>query len=261
MYNDFETGAFLIWEGYPRHRVFVDPRLPAYPRTFHQLLGRSEMTRDEWTRSMDHFGITSALLDYAGVNRRVAWWDPADWALVFRAQDTRVFVRRLPVARDLIAHHEIPASFSFTAAEGSAIVPLATPPASSPVPPCEWQLRLGDLFFDLDRGHDQRALDAYRQALAAPAGCLAPEREAATCAWIGAIDRAAGRNAQALALFDRSLAIAPDDTAVLSNRALALESLARPHEAAQAWSRVAALAAGTPLGDRARDRARSLTRD
>jgi tetratricopeptide (TPR) repeat protein len=201
------------------------------------------------------------LLDYAGVNRRVAWWDPADWALVFRAQDTRVFVRRLPVARDLIAHHEIPASFSFTAAEGSAIVPLATPPASSPVPPCEWQLRLGDLFFDLDRGHDQRALDAYRQALAAPAGCLAPEREAATCAWIGAIDRAAGRNAQALALFDRSLAIAPDDTAVLSNRALALESLARPHEAAQAWSRVAALAAGTPLGDRARDRARSLTRD
>jgi tetratricopeptide (TPR) repeat protein len=120
---------------------------------------------------------------------------------------------------------------------------------------------LGDLFFDLDRGHDQRALDAYRQALDAPAGCLAPEREAATCAWIGAIDRAAGRTAQALALFDRSLAIVPDDTAVLSNRALALEALARPGEAAQAWSRIAALAAGTPLGDRALARARSLTRD
>jgi tetratricopeptide (TPR) repeat protein len=261
MYNDFETGAFLIWEGYPRHRVFVDPRLPAYPRTFHQLLGRSDIARDEWTRAMDRFGVTSALLDYAGVNRRVAWWDPADWALVFRAQDTRVFVRRLPAVRDLIARYEIPASFSFTGEEGSAITPLATPPASSPVPPCEWQLRLGDLFFDLDRGPDQRALDAYRHALAAPAGCLAPEREATACAWIGAIDRAAGRTEQALALFDRSLAIAPDDTAVLSNRALALESLARPREAAQAWSRIATLAAGTPLGDRARDRARSLTRD
>ena len=33
MYNDFETGAFLIWQGYPRYRVFVDPRLPAYPRS------------------------------------------------------------------------------------------------------------------------------------------------------------------------------------------------------------------------------------
>jgi tetratricopeptide (TPR) repeat protein len=129
------------------------------------------------------------------------------------------------------------------------------------VPPCEWQLRLGDLFFDLDRGPDQRALAAYRQALAAPAGCLAPEREAAACAWIGAIDRAAGRTEEALALFDRSLAIAPDDTAVLTNRALTLESLARPREAAQAWSRVAALAAGTPLGDRARERAGSFTRE
>jgi hypothetical protein len=57
------------------------------------------------------------------------------------------------------------------------------------------------------------------------------------------------------------LAIVPDDSAVLSNRALALEALARPREAAQAWSRIAALAAGTPLGDRALARARSLTRD
>ncbi len=218
------------------------------------------MTRVEWTRTMDQFGVTSALLDYAGVNRRVAWWDPADWALVFRAQDTRVFARRLPAVRDLIARYEIPASFTFTADEGSATIPLTEPPADSPVPLCEWQLRLGDLFFDLDRGHNQRALDAYRRALDAPAGCLAPEREAATCAWLGAIDRAAGRSEQALALFDRSLAIAPDDTAVLTNRALALEALARPAEAAQVWSRISALAAGSPLGDRARDRARSLTR-
>jgi tetratricopeptide (TPR) repeat protein len=210
---------------------------------------------------MDHFGVTSALLDYASINRRVAWWDPMQWALVFRAQDTRVFVRRLPAARDLIARYEIPATFTFTVDEGSTTMLLATPPAGSPVPLCEWQLRLGDLFFDLDQGRDQRTLAAYREALAAPSGCLAPEREAAACAWLGAIDRAAGRTAQALALLDRSLAIAPDDTTVLSNRALALEALARPREAAQEWSRIAALAAGSPLGDRARDRARSLSRD
>ena len=259
MYNDFETGAFLIWQGYPRYRVFVDPRLPAYPREFHQLLGRGDVSRAEWTRSMDHFGVTSALLDYAGVNRRVAWWDPEAWALVFRAQDARVFVRRLPAARDLIARYEIPASFSFTADEGSATVPLSTPPSGSPVPLCEWQLRLGDLLFDLDHGHNRRALDAYRQALATPPGCLAPEREAAICAWLGAIAQAAGRKQQALTLLDRSLAIAPNDTAVLTNRALALEALARPREAAQTWSRIAALAGDSPLDHRARERAHSLT--
>jgi tetratricopeptide (TPR) repeat protein len=260
MYNDFETGAFLIWQGYPRYRVFVDPRLPAYPREFHQLLGRSEISRAEWTRNMDHFGVTSALLDYAGVNRRVAWWDPEDWALVFRAQDNRVFVRRLPRLRDLIAHYEIPASFTFTAEEGSAILPLDTPPAGSPVPLCEWQIRLGDLYFDLDPVNNQRVTDAYRAALTGPPGCLTPEQEAAACAWLGSVDRAAGRHEQALALLDRSLAIVPDDTAVLSNRALALEALDRPREAAETWSRIAALAGDSPFGRIARKRARSLTR-
>jgi hypothetical protein len=261
MYNDFETGSYLIWQGYPRNQVFVDPRLPAYPRSFHQLLGRSDMTRAEWTRTMDGFGVKSALIDYAGINRRVAWWAPEGWALVFRAHDTRVFVRRSAANRDLIARYELPVSFTFTAEEGGQMVPLAQPPGGSPVPLCEWQLRLGDLFFDLDGGPSPRALAAYRQALSVPSGCLETAREIAACAWLGAIDQAAGRSVDALALLDRSLALAPADPAVLTNRALALEALGRASEAAQTWSRIATLAAGQPLGERARIRAQALTRE
>jgi tetratricopeptide (TPR) repeat protein len=260
MYNDFETGSFLIWQGFPRFRVFVDPRLPAYPRAFHELLGRADISREEWTRAMDRLGVQSALIDYAGINRRVAWWAPEDWALVFRAHDTRVFVRRTPAHRDLIARAEIPASYDFSLEEGAATLPLLEPPAASPVPACEWQLRLGDLLFDLDHGHSPRALSAYRQALAASPGCLAPEREASASAWLGAVERSAGRAAEALALFDRSLALIPGDTSVLTNRALVLESLGRSSEAAQAWSRVAQAAAGTPLGERAKERVRALVR-
>ena len=79
MYNDFEIGSYLLFErgaGYPRHRVFVDPRLPAYPPEFHRLLGRADLTRAEWAAAMDSFGVETALLAYAGINRRVAWWDP-----------------------------------------------------------------------------------------------------------------------------------------------------------------------------------------
>lgn len=260
MYNDFETGSFLIWQGFPRHRVFVDPRLPAYPRSFHQLLGRTDVSRQEWTRQMDGLGVTSALIDYAGINRRVAWWAPEDWALVFRAHDTRVFVRRDSAHRDLIARAEIPATFGFSVEEGAATIPLATPPLASPVPACEWQLRLGDLLFDLDQGHSTRALAAYRQALAAPSGCLSSEREASASAWLGAVEQAAGRATEALALFDRSLALSSRDTTVLTNRALVLETLGRTSEAAQAWSRVAQAAAGTPLGERAQERSRALSR-
>jgi hypothetical protein len=183
MYNDFEIGSYLIFEGYPRHRVFIDPRLPAYPPEFHQLLGRADLTRDEWDQAMHSYGVDSALLDYAGLNRRVSWWDPGRWALIYRQHDARVFVRRVPKWRELIAAREIPATFSFTMEEGTATLPIDEPPAASPVPACEWQRRLGDLFVEIDEGHPARALAAYRRALSVP-GCLAPADEAGLRRWL-----------------------------------------------------------------------------
>jgi hypothetical protein len=185
MYNDFEIGSYLAFEGYPRHRVFIDPRLPAYPADFHRLLGRLDVTRDEWDQAMQRYGVDSALLAYAGLNRRVSWWDPARWALVYRQHDARVFVRRLPKWRALIAAREIPATFSFTVEDGTATLPIDAPPPASPVPACEWQRRLGDLLLDLDDGKTARAVPAYRRALAAPAGCLKPDEERALRAWLG----------------------------------------------------------------------------
>jgi tetratricopeptide (TPR) repeat protein len=258
MYNDFETGSYLLWQGFPRYRVFVDPRLPAYPLSFHALLGRMDISRAEWDGAMASFGVDSALLDYAGINRRVAFWDPERWALVFRAKDSRVFVRRLPKWKDLIARREIPATFDFTVENGAVTVPLAMPPAASPVPSCEWQLRLGDLFFDLDGVNTDRAFAAYRDALAAPAGCLEPQRERAAATWMGSIEVTARRFEAALPLLERALAIAPNDTAVLTNKALSLENVGRTSEARTTWERIAALAAGTELGNRATKRASSL---
>jgi tetratricopeptide (TPR) repeat protein len=251
MYNDFETGAYLLWQGYPRYRVFVDPRLPAYPVEFHRLLGRMDISREEWTSAMDRLGVESALLEYAGINRRVAFWEPERWALIFRAQDSRVFVRRLPQWRELIATLEIPATFAFTIEEGATTLPMPNPPASSPVPACEWQVRLGDLYFDLDKGRPERATAAYRAALAAKPGCLGPEHELAAAAWVGSLDVTAGHFAQALPLLDRALAVAPTDAAVLTNRALVLAGLGRATEAREVWARIAALAPGTELGRRA----------
>lgn len=166
-----------------------------------------------------------------------------------------MFVRRLPKWKDLIAAFEIPATFDFTVEEGAVTLPIATPPALSPVPACEWQVRLGDLLFDLDGGKGDRATSAYRAALAAPAGCLGGEHELAASAWVGSLDVAAGRFAEALPLLDRALAVAPDDTAVLTHRALVLTGLGRDGEAHALWGRIATLAAGTDLGQRAADRA------
>jgi hypothetical protein len=257
MYNDFETGSYLLFDpagGYPRHRVFVDPRLPAYPAAFHRLLGRGDLTRAEWNAAMDGHGVETALLSYAGVNRRVAWWDPERWALVFREADARVFVRRLPRFAPLIASREIPATFAFSPQEGNATVPLAARPASSPVPDCEWQRRLGDLTFELDGTPSPRTLAAYDRALAAPAGCLLAADEARLTAWLGAVALGAGRAADALALFDRALARGDGELTTLTNRAVALEGLGRTDDAVRAWDAVIARAGTSPLAARARSR-------
>jgi hypothetical protein len=149
MYNDFEDGAYLAFQGFPRYRVFIDPRLPAYPAAFHRLLGRSEVPRTEWDDALERLGVESALLTSAGINHRIGWWDPARWALVYRAHDARLFVRRLPGFRDVIRDFEIPATFTFTVSDGTVTVPLEQPPPGSDVSAAEWQRRLADLRLDL----------------------------------------------------------------------------------------------------------------
>ncbi len=261
MYNDFEIGSYLLFEpvgGYPRGRVFVDPRLPAYPPEMHRLLGRGDLTRDEWQAAMDHYGVDSALLAYAGVNRRVAWWDPARWALVFSADDARLFVRRLPRFSALIAAHEIPATFAFSPEEGTATLPLEVRPAASPVADCEWSRRLGDLLFELDGALSARAHAAYARGLASPPGCLARVDEARLGAWLGAVDLSAQRPADALASLERALGAGNRELSTFTDRAAALEALGRRAEAAAAWSDVAARAGDSPLAVRARGRAARL---
>ncbi|HEY6477328.1 MAG TPA: hypothetical protein VI456_12155 [Polyangia bacterium] len=261
MYNDFEIGSYLLFEpgqGYPRHRVFVDPRLPAYPAEMHRLLGRPDLTRDEWQAAMDRYGVESALLAYAGINRRVAWWDPARWALVFRGGDARVFVRRLPRFSALIAAHEIPATFAFSVEEGAATLPLDGRPAASPVADCEWSRRLGDLLVELDGALSERARAAYGRALAAPLGCLARADEARLGAWLGAVDLGAGRAESALALFERALGAGNRELSTFADRAAAFEVLGRRADAAAAWIDVAVRAGESPLAVRARARAGRL---
>jgi hypothetical protein len=252
MYNDFELGSYLLFEGYPRYRVFVDPRLPAYPPELHALLGRADLSRGAWDEAMSRYGVDSALLADAGLNRRVAWWAPATWALVYRAHDARVFVRRLPRFAALIAAREIPATFSFTLEAGTITLPLEPRPATSPVADCEWRRRLGDLLFELDGEVSARARAAYAYALAAPTGCLATADERLLASWLGAFELGAGRAGTAVALLERALALGDLEITTRINRALALEREARSGAAAAAWDEVAARAADSTLAGKAR---------
>jgi hypothetical protein len=169
MYNDLEVGSYLTWEGWPRHRVFQDPRINGYPPDFHALLKRDDLSRREWDAVLAGFGVTTALVTYPDLNPRAAFFDPERWALVYRAGDGLVFVARRPEFAALTARVEIPVTFAFTRATGVEPLALDARPAGSPVTDCEWQRRLGDFF--AEAREDLLALNAYRNARATP-GCL-----------------------------------------------------------------------------------------
>jgi hypothetical protein len=249
MYNDLEVGSYLTWEGWPQHRVFQDPRINGYPAAFHAHLRRDDLSRAEWDALLDGFAVSTALVTYPDLNPRAAFFDPERWALVYRAADGLVFVRRQPAFAALAARAEIPVTFAFDRAAGVTALPVEARPARSPVAGCEWQRRLGDFFAETH--DDPRAAAAYQQAAAAP-GCLDAAALLTTRVALGDA---------ALRLRDPATAVEAyagiDLARAHTNRALALLALGRAREALDEARRSLAL----DPGDRDAQLAERLARE
>jgi tetratricopeptide (TPR) repeat protein len=253
MYNDLEVGSYLTWDGWPRHRVFQDPRINGYPDEFHAILRRTDLGLAEWQALMDRFDVTSALITYPSVNPRGALFHPADWALVYRDAEALIFVRRDPDHARVMAAHELPLTFSFDQAAGLVAQALVAQPRGSPTDACQWSLRLGDAW--LETGFAANARSAYQSA----ESCLDPPRRRALAslalengdaeAAVRLLDELPdpesrvrrgfallrlARAAEALADFETATRAGGEVDATLG-RALALEALHRTDEAAAAF--------------------------
>ena len=255
MYNDLEVGSYLTWRGWPRYRVFQDPRINGYPESFHAVLRRADLSRAEWQSLLDGFGVTSALVTYPSVNPRGALFDPGRWALVYRAGDGLVFVRR-PFPSILT---EIPLTFSYSSDSGLVATPLEEPPVGVDMSDCEWQRRLGDYYRSV--GDALKAVHHYEAAIGAhdAIACSMDARESAgILAWqlgdpakaahwldgsTGAVARtnhgfallALGQPAEALADFESVLAVEALNDEATFGRGSCLVALDRGSEAAVAF--------------------------
>jgi hypothetical protein len=225
MYNDLEVGSYLAWEGWPRHRVFQDPRINGYPASMHAVLRRADLTRAEWQTFLDGFGVTAALISYPSLNPRAALFDPARWALIYRADDGLVFARRDAAPPALIAAREEPITFA-RAADGSVAARLLDRrPDASPVPDCEWQRRRADAL--VEAGDDGAARPLYERLLATPGpACAAPDRQALARIALGDLELRAGSPGAAVAAY-----AGVTNEAVRGKRGLALLALGRAPEA------------------------------
>jgi hypothetical protein len=255
MYNDLEVGSYLTWRGWPRYRVFQDPRINGYPESFHAVLRRADLSRAEWQSLLDGFAVTSALVTFPSLNPRAALFDPGLWALVYRANDGLVFVRR-PVPGGLT---EIPLTFAYSSDSGLVATPLDEPPAGVDVPLCEWQRRVGDHYRSV--GDTRRTLHHYEAAMGADraGACSMDVRESAgilslqlgdpakAAQWLdgatSAVARtnhgfallALGQPAQALTDFESVLEGEPRNDEATFGRGLCLVALSRGSDAAEAF--------------------------
>jgi hypothetical protein len=217
MYNDLEVGSYLTWRGWPQYRVFQDPRINGYPDAFHAILRRPDLSRAEFQALLDRFGVRSALITYPAVNPRGALFDPASWALVYRATDALVFVRR----SEPCALPEIPLTFAYSAAGGLAPVPLLQAPAGSAASPCEWQRRLGDYYRSVAEPSSARAVYDAADALPGEVICKQEARIA-----LGVLALQLGEFSKAARLLDGLTA-----PAARANHGFALLGLAEPSAA------------------------------
>jgi hypothetical protein len=279
MYNDLEVGSYLTWRGWPRRRVFQDPRINGYPEEFHAVLRRADLTRPEWQAFLDGFGVTSALITFPSVNPRGALFDPVRWALVYRERDGLVFLHR-PVPKGM---REIPLTFSYSSSNGLVPLPLAEAPAGAS--PCEWHRGLGD--YHRLAGESAAAMGAYEAALGGAdeppcaaearvaAGVLALQLGDATKAArlldgaTGAVARTnrgfallgLGRPAEALVDFEGVLAVEPVNDEATFGRGLCLVAQGRPVEAVAAFDALLTRSphhVSAPAARRERERLRAL---
>ena len=223
MYNDLEVGSYLIWQGWPAHRVFQDPRINGYPEAFHAVLRRDDLSRADWEAFLARFGVTTALVTFPDVNPRAALFAPERWALVYRDADALVFAARRPEFAALIARAEIPLTFGFARGAGVTAQPLPIRPNGSPVRDCDWQKRLGDLL--LETGDEPGARAAYAAAGQA-SDCLAPASRQAAALARGDLALKSGDAAAAVEAY-----AGLTEPRARANRGLALMSLGRAREA------------------------------
>lgn len=107
LYNDYDIGGFLEWRFGKRRPVFQDGRNLFYPLLAAEIA--AERSGTGLRSHLERYGVTYALVKRprgAGAPPRRLRFPLRRWALVYWDDSARVYVRRLPRYRALIAEYE-----------------------------------------------------------------------------------------------------------------------------------------------------------
>lgn len=121
LYNSFAFGDYLCWRAFPRRKVFIHGRNDVFPQEFFAEYAAARDTSEGWQRAVEKYGITYALIQYAGsgfdgMHRNAHLATDPSWIPVYWDMAAAVYVRDIPRNRELIERHGFryirPANFS-----------------------------------------------------------------------------------------------------------------------------------------------------
>ena len=168
-FNTYDWGGYLTWELYPEIRILYDGRslirevFDNAARVW-EAAGSEAGHPPEWRAHLDRWGVDLIVMNGADLFDRAmhpllpALIDDPDWALVYRAMDALIFVRRATYP-ELVAKSELAGALAYDQVIIQARLAIDLHP-NTPEP---WLL-LGQGY--LYRGSLREAWQSYRKALA-----------------------------------------------------------------------------------------------
>ncbi len=112
MFNDFNSGAYLIGKTYPRRKVFIDGRTEVYGQDFVKAYDKIIKKADisEFKKLIDKYNLNAAFFNIApGYPKELMnylYLNP-EWKLVFFSDSGIVFLKDTQLNRDIINKYEI----------------------------------------------------------------------------------------------------------------------------------------------------------
>lgn len=111
LFNDFNSGAYLIGRAYPKRKVFIDGRTELYGSDFfkqYQTLMQGD--RRVFARIMDKYEISAILLSTTSVSlpKIISYlYKSPQWKIVFFDETGLVFLKDTPLNKELIHRYAV----------------------------------------------------------------------------------------------------------------------------------------------------------
>jgi tetratricopeptide (TPR) repeat protein len=113
MFNEFNSGAYLVGRCFPNIKVYIDGRTEVYGPEFfkHHLRIVHEHDLEVLEKDLERYEISIAMLNasVAEVPEKILkyFYEHEDWVLVYLGFDGTVFLKKIPDHLDVIEKHQI----------------------------------------------------------------------------------------------------------------------------------------------------------